>query len=304
MISIIIPTYEREAVLESVIYTYLKQKHVKQLIILDDASKCKYKSVIDICSRECKCRNIEFVYYKNAQNKGAAYCRNKGLELATEEYILWGEDDLYLDDNYTDILLSKIDKSKAICGTIIYDVDIKKSNDELQKIIAEQQEKDRPLFDFTLLEGYYRKKVEHDQEIPFGHAILLVPKSAYENVVYYEGYTCNGYREESDAQVQMLESGYSIFYTSDTKCFHLKREKTDKGGQHSQNFITYQYYKIRNNNIFINRHYPVLEKKFHVRGKFYLKFCFASRVVYETFLKFACFIVKRILIILRIRKYQ
>lgn len=282
MISIIIPTYEREKTLEAVLPSYLEQKYVKQLIIINDASKrCTYDKVVEECKRCCAQKDIEFVYVKNIDNMGAAYCRNLGIEKATQRFILWGEDDLYLQMNYLEVLRPLVDDNKAACGTIIYDIELDESDIEIQKKIIQQQEVDRPLFDFNLLEGYFRLNVVGEVEIPFAHAILLVPRKAYDHIVYYEKYKKNGYREETDAQIQMAQNGLTIIYSSKTKCFHLKRVKEDKGGQHANSFLMYEIYKIKNNNIFLSRHYNYFRKKYNVKRKIFLKLYFDKKVFEE-----------------------
>ena len=39
---------------------------------------------------------------------GAAACRNIGLVKASGDFILWGEDDAFLREDYTSVLLKKI----------------------------------------------------------------------------------------------------------------------------------------------------------------------------------------------------
>lgn len=295
MVSIIIPTYERAHLLEKVIPSYLVQKHVKQIIVIDDASKnSSYIDVINTCRKFCKDSNIEFVYIKNEIHKGVAFCRNIGLKNASEKYILWGEDDLYLQNDYIDVLFTLLDENKAACGTIIYDVPIDATEEKIQSLIDQQQNIQKEIFDYNLLEGYYRLRYDSVKEVPFAHAILLIPKSAYNNISYYEGYKVNGYREESDAQVQMVKNGMKILYCSNTKCYHLKREDDDKGGQHSYSFWIYELYKIRNNNIFIDRHYSFFKEKYNVRNKTTLKLLFAKNVMREVLITFLGGIYRRI----------
>ena len=262
--------------------SYLEQKYVKQLVIIDDASKkCSYKSLVKKYQEICKEKDIDFVYIKNSNNMGAPYCRNLGIKNASEKFILWGEDDLYLQNDYLEILMPLVNEHTAACGEIIYDVELGESSESLNRKIMQQQNVDKPLFDTKLLEGYFRHEVKETIEIPFAHAILLVPKSAYDNISYYEDYKKNGYREETDAQVQMVERGLKILYTSKSRCFHLKRKEEDKGGQHSNGFLTYELYKIRNNNIFINRHYDFFKEKYKVKSKLTLKFYFTKMTANE-----------------------
>ena len=53
---------------------------------------------------------------------GVSFARNEGIDMATGEYILFGEDDLYLSDDYMSTLLKCMNESNAdiIAGRIVY----------------------------------------------------------------------------------------------------------------------------------------------------------------------------------------
>lgn len=262
IISIIIPTYNRSLELSEVIETYFIQKYVREIIVINDGSSESYKNTIDKCLCLQNKYDVKFIYKKNKFNEGAAKSRNFGLKLVSGQYILWGEDDAFLADNYTEVLYKKLKTQKAFCfGSIYYGITIKENLQERNVKIKKQQNNHRKLFNYETLEGYYRLKVE-DTEVPWGHALILVPMTAYDNVRYYEKYKINGYREETDAQVQMLENGWKCIYTAETECYHYPTKKGT--GQHKKNFIINEIYKTLNNNKFLDRHYNFLSIKFNL----------------------------------------
>ncbi|MBN2730659.1 MAG: glycosyltransferase [Bacteroidales bacterium] len=260
-VSIIIPTFNRPDDLFSVLPFYFSQKDILEIIIVDDGSSLSYIKVIDQYGNYS---DVRLVYHKNNFNMGAGACRNIGLALAQGDYILWGEDDAYLSDNYVEVLKSKILNKEFVFGSIYYGVHPDMNELDKHDIIRRQQIAKRKLFDYNLLEGYYRVISLHDIIVPWGHALFLVKKEAYSDVHYFEGYKINGYREETDAQVQMTINGYTAVYTSDTCCFHFPA-KNNNGGQHSSKLLKYEFYKIINNSIFIKRHYGFLRSKYNIK---------------------------------------
>lgn len=89
LVSIIIPTYNRLNLLKESIKSVKSQTYENiELIIIDDNSdEINY----DILIAEFNTLNI--IYHKNKKNEGATACRNKGIELATGEYISFLDSD-------------------------------------------------------------------------------------------------------------------------------------------------------------------------------------------------------------------
>lgn len=267
MISIIIPTYNRVDTLELVLPSYLYQKDVGEIIIVDDNSQDDYS---ELMKKTKNMSSVPLVYIKNKQNLGAAGSRNVGLKAASFDIILWGEDDAFLKYDYTEKLLKYVgsDKDIAACGSIYYGLLPFYSGEKINSIVNQQimNASKKSAFDFRFFEGCYQKNDENIFEVPFGHALILVPKSFYENVSYYEGYKVNGFREESDAQVQMLKNGKQIYYTGETCCYHFPGNFNKKGGQHNNLRLTYEVYKVINNAIFMKRHFGYLKDRFSLSG--------------------------------------
>lgn len=259
-VSIIIPSYNRPDDLETVLPVYFAQEGVKEIIIVDDGSSLSYQNIVDRYTNQ---EPVPLVYHRNSRNMGAGACRNIGLSLASGKYILWGEDDAFPSENYLAVLRNKIDVKRVVFGSIYYGIAPDMPDPERAVIISAQQNAGKPLFDYQNFEGYYRLKTASDTEVPWGHALILVEKEAYDHIAYFEGYQVNGYREETDAQVQMAEAGYTVVYTSDTCCYHFPARNSN-GGQHGAKFLTTERYKIKNNNIFLDRHFPFLKEKYRL----------------------------------------
>lgn len=267
MISVIIPTYNRQDTLELVLPSYFSQKNVGEIIIVDDHSNKDYE---DIVRRFREKYETPLIYIRNEHNLGAAGSRNVGIRAASHDMILWGEDDAFLKNDYIEVLsrYTSPDKKTAVCGCIFYGLLPFFSNDQIDNIVSDQIKisEEKALFNYRYFEGCYQKKVNKICNIPFGHALILVPKAAYCSVNYFEGYAVNGFREESDAQIQMTKNGYSIYYTSETCCYHFPGNFNKKGGQHGHTRLKYEAYKIINNHIFLQRHFNFLKNTYKLTG--------------------------------------
>jgi glycosyltransferase involved in cell wall biosynthesis len=92
MVSVIIPTYNREKMIEKSIESVLKQTYLDlELIIVDDCSTDNTKSVVPAI----KDNRVRYVCLE--KNSGACVARNRGIELAKGDYIAFQDsDDIWL----------------------------------------------------------------------------------------------------------------------------------------------------------------------------------------------------------------
>lgn len=103
MISIIIPVYNVELYLKNCIDSILRQSNTDyEVILIDDGST---DSSGNICDSYQTNKNFK-VFHQS--NQGVSTARNKGLDNATGEYILFVDPDDWLADNALEILLQKV----------------------------------------------------------------------------------------------------------------------------------------------------------------------------------------------------
>ena len=116
-LSIIIPTYNRATFLPRAIKSIQSQRCSDniEIIIIDDGSTDNTSNVIF----EFKDRRI--VYFKFSENKGVNYARNKGIEIASGDWIgFLDSDDEYLYNAFQAILktVNNIDANIDVVGFI------------------------------------------------------------------------------------------------------------------------------------------------------------------------------------------
>lgn len=115
--SIIVPVYNVEKYLKKCINSILNQTYINyELILVDDGSKDSSGKICD--EYEKKDKRIKVVHKKN---DGLSDARNKGLEIAIGDYIMFIDSDDYIDDNlFLDKLFNIISKRKS--DIVIYGV--------------------------------------------------------------------------------------------------------------------------------------------------------------------------------------
>ena len=126
LISIIIPVYNVEEYIEQCIQSVINQTYKKlEIILIDDGSLDKSGKICDAYADRDK-RII--VIHK--ENGGLSDARNKGIDIASGEYITFVDSDDYVEDSFIEDLYTTLINNNAemsICNII-------KVNDKGEKI--------------------------------------------------------------------------------------------------------------------------------------------------------------------------
>ena len=108
-LSIIIPCYNEENTIKTIIKKINEQTHIdKELIVVDDFSTDKTRNILE---NELKNEVNEIIL--NTENFGKGYAIKKGIEKATGDYILIQDADLEYDPSDYKKLLNPIQKGFA-----------------------------------------------------------------------------------------------------------------------------------------------------------------------------------------------
>lgn len=107
MISVIIPTYNREKTIKRAIESVLQQTYKDiEVIVVDDGSVDNTKEVV-------KSIDDERVKYYYQDNQGACAARNKGVDLASGDYIAFQDSDDYWNPQKLEIQLKALQENKV-----------------------------------------------------------------------------------------------------------------------------------------------------------------------------------------------
>jgi len=272
MISIIIPTRNRASVLEKTLSSYLAQQSVTELVIVDDNGSDDLKSRINRWKE--KYNKVVFVYKYNELRMGAATSRNIGVTLATNDIVLFGEDDLYLAEDYCEVLLPVLMESSSVgvvSGQIKY-LRKDQSNRQALEEYFSSEVTNKTYFDTKKLEITSGIRKQGVLEVAFTHAIFMAKKSTLELYPFDEAFDIgNGYREESTAQIRMYNAGLKNLVVFDSICIHMHRSQVQKGGQRVNRIVAYLYC-IKNTSIFYRKYVnnsPIKHFSFVLMYSFY-----------------------------------
>ncbi len=98
-VSIIVPTYNRSALIRETIESIIHQTYTDwELIVVDDGSSDETKEIIEAYVK--KDRRIQYLNRPSNLPKGANSCRNYGLSKSTGQFVKWVDsDDILKRDN-------------------------------------------------------------------------------------------------------------------------------------------------------------------------------------------------------------
>lgn len=110
MISIIIPVYNSEHILETCVKSILQQEYRNiEVILVDDGSKDRSPG---ICEELAKQDHRIKVIHKD--NGGISSARNQGLDIATGEWITFCDNDDLVSPNWLKHLINLVERSESI----------------------------------------------------------------------------------------------------------------------------------------------------------------------------------------------
>lgn len=118
LITVIIPVYNVEKYLKRCIESVLKQTYTNlEIIIINDGSTDKSKNICD--NYELLDIRVKVIHQRNA---GVSYSRNKGLDIAKGDYIMFVDGDDYIKKDMIENLYIEINNNNNIsyvaCGYI------------------------------------------------------------------------------------------------------------------------------------------------------------------------------------------
>ncbi len=256
MIDVIIPTRNRANTLELVLPTYLNQKLLGKIIIIDDASDEENEQLMQKLVED----NPVIIYKRFNQRIFISQARNEGIKLSIADYIFMGEDDVYLENDHLKILFEEMQKYNAdlIAGRRIY-IKLNQDFEEAKKIANEDK---RPIFTKLPFEGYFERFFEKDIiDVPFLHSNSLIKKDVYNKVLYDPVHKGNAFREDLDFFLGCKRERFKIVLTNKTACYHLKDKINTVGGARMERY-KYEYWVWKNTIHCFSKNKKVLKEKY------------------------------------------
>ncbi len=263
-ITVIIPTRSRIQALQAVWPSYLRQSNVARIVIVDDGSTDATRATIeDWASRGTA--PLDVIYHPRRRGHPAA--RLTGIGAAKTEWVLFGEDDVWLSADYCSTLLREAEELGAsiIAGRIV--------TARVPEEFSEERLTDPPtalrdatsLFDLRSMEADFSARVAKPVRAPFLHSIALIRRDLFERVSFDPWYSGNAWREETDFYLAANSTGASVYFSPNAVCFHLRGPISASGG-HRINRVRFEYLAWRNTRYLVSKHWQYLKDSHGLRG--------------------------------------
>jgi glycosyltransferase involved in cell wall biosynthesis len=261
-VSVVVPTKDRLPYLQGAISSFLAQDEVKEVIIVIDGCRDgTLQYLVEASAAEARIR-----YVDNVTNKGVAYSRNRGIELARCEYMFMAEDDLTLSENFFATLLAHMRETGAdiISARNIF----RGEHEAIPDAIARTDRITGPSINRSLITVEVGIDTGTDSLQPLLPGPMLGRTEIFQKIKFDDYYRGTAWREESDFQLEAWKSGYKLAYCPHTVSFNLMIEN-DRGGVHSS--VGFKRVKsiVKSNWYFIRKHRDVISREFGITNLYF-----------------------------------
>jgi glycosyltransferase involved in cell wall biosynthesis len=264
LITLIVPTRNRAHTLKLVAPSYFAQDEVSELIFVSDAGDDDTPAVIAEIARQYPHKAMRML--RNESRLGASQSRNVGIAASTNDFILFCDDDEYLEAGYARVLLDKLRAlgAAAVSGRRIY-LQPGESKPQAMQRFGSGMRSTKP-FRPLICEYVNGAKFAGDLAIPITNAIILTKKSLLLKFPFDGRYARgNGYREETDFQMNLFVNGFDIYVTNECHSFHLPLSQVRTGGQRTRP-LKRLYWSIYYTHYFFGKYYPRYAKRLGLRS--------------------------------------
>ena len=190
-----------------------------------------------------------------------------GVAEAKTEWVLFGEDDVWLAHDYCSTLLREAKETGAsiIAGRIVT-ARVPGEFDESSLVDPPSPMRSASeVFDLHSMDARFAERVSGPVPAPYIHSIALIRRDVFSKVKFDTWYSGNSWREETDFYLAANAAGAKVYFTGSTVCFHLRGPISAIGGQRV-NRLWFEYLAWRNTRYLINKHWPYLKRAHGLRG--------------------------------------
>jgi glycosyltransferase involved in cell wall biosynthesis len=280
----VVPTRDRAHALRRVAESYFRQEGVSEIVFVIDAGSDDTVAVIEDIARRypAVCQKI----VRNPTRVGASQSRNRGVAEAVNDFILFCDDDEYLEPGYALTCLDKLldGGCGAVSGRRVYMLD-GESPEQAVRRFGTGLRPSKP-FRRLLCEYVNGAIFGGDIELPFTNAVILTHRDLLRRFPFDPHYARgNGYREETDYQMNLFVHGYRTLVTNDTHSIHLPPSQVRRGGQRVPRWRRV-YWSIHYTRYFHRKFYSAYAAQLGLRAPRWLAVAaFGAFAVYREYLR-------------------
>lgn len=261
MISLVVPTRNRAHTLRRVLCSYFEQALVSEIILVSDAGEDDTESLfMSIAGRY---PHVRTRFLRNTERCGASQSRNVGVAHARNDFILFCDDDEYLEKNYASTCLKKLvlHRAGAVSGRRVY-MHGDETPDSARRRFGNGVRHTSP-FRRLICEYVNAANFSGDKRMPLTNAVILTRKQLLQRFPFDSFYARgNGYREESDYQMNLFVHGYNIIVTNDCHSIHLPLSQVRSGGQRAPAWQRV-YWSVFYTRYFFSKYYEDYAQRTH-----------------------------------------
>lgn len=253
MISIVVPTRNRAYTLRKVLPSYFDQQGVDEIVIVDDAGTDDTAATFKTAGQDHP--GVRQTFVALSERGGASNARQVGASHARNDFVLFCDDDEYLEPGYAAECLRLLLERDAgvVSGRRVYMRSGETRGQALERF-GNGMRRGRP-FDFGLCEIVNGAKFSGVISAPLTNSNILTRKDLVARYGFDSHYrTGNGYREESDYQMNLFVHGWPILTTNDVHSIHLPMGEVRSGGQRTYRARKFLW-SVRYNAYFLDKYY-------------------------------------------------
>ena len=185
-ITLLIPTYNRIRALEAVWPSYLGHPDVAKIIVIDDGSTDGTKERVEDWATRAP---VPVSVIRHDTQRGQPASRMSGIAASDTEWVLFGEDDVWIASSYCATLLSEANELGAsmIAGRIVTARVPGEFNTSCLVDPPAPIRKPDEVFDFDDMDADFSARTAAPVPAPFLHSIALIKRSLFNTVVFDNG---------------------------------------------------------------------------------------------------------------------
>ena len=223
-IGVIVPNYNSGIYIKKCLDSLLEQEYkVNEIIVVDDCSTDESTKIV----KEYTEKNDNIILLENGKNMGVSYSRNRGIENAKSEYIMFCDSDDWYEKQATKRMMEKVEKDSAdfvLAGYYITYKDGRKIEVKYNNLNKIEIDKETAIsyLPITSSSKLIKKSIleEHNIKYPEGikncEELPVIPVAGFyaKKVVYIDECLYNYFQRENSASNHELQdlSFYDITY--------------------------------------------------------------------------------------------
>lgn len=246
-ISVIVPIFNSEKYLKKCLDSIVAQTHKDlEIILINDGST---DSSLIICE-EYKKKDSRIIIL-NIKNGGTAYARNKGLDVATGDFIYFIDSDDFIERDLFEYLLGLLIKNNADISFCPY-LYVNEKYEFLEKKNELENE------ECAVFNNYESMNAFLEWNIPCCICDKLFKKNLFDGVRFSEGYLC----EDLNIVYILLSKSNKIVRSNVQKYFYVNRSGSQmRSGEGFKKLVNSIILVIKNMIDFYEKKYPSLYNK-------------------------------------------